>query len=393
MQYFGFDRSSFSLKTFGFGNNEFSPLELFAGGKQGVWYDPSDLSTLFQDAAGTTPVTKDGDPVGLMLDKSKGLKLGPELFGNGDFSNSLTDWALVASTSVTASVLEGVCVIDMHSSIVGLAIGIQVNQPVEVGKTYILTADISHTGRVDFSAGLYCFDGAFSSKPITNSAGRASIIFTATSTSVQIRAGINATTAGVSGEKATIDNISMRELKGNHCRQLTSSARPMYKTDGSLRWLQFDGVDDSLKSNLYERIIPNTVFIAVSRLTRKSVFFLDAGSVTNSSALTVMPDSTIRAYSHSAGILDEIAQVPVAIPVVSGAVFGGSASAVLLNNNIKTGVLPLIGSSGITLAATAGGIPEYRLQGSIYGVVAINADIISNQQVKEYLAAKSGVVL
>lgn len=36
---------------------------------QGSWYDPSDLSTLFQDAAGTVPVTADGDPVGLMRDK------------------------------------------------------------------------------------------------------------------------------------------------------------------------------------------------------------------------------------------------------------------------------------------------------------------------------------
>ena len=45
-------------------------LYLFADGKQGVWYDPSDKSTLFQDVAGTVPVTKDGDPVGLMRDKS-----------------------------------------------------------------------------------------------------------------------------------------------------------------------------------------------------------------------------------------------------------------------------------------------------------------------------------
>lgn len=44
--------------------------ELFANGEQGVWYDPSDLSTLFQDAAGTTPVTAVEQPVGLMLDKS-----------------------------------------------------------------------------------------------------------------------------------------------------------------------------------------------------------------------------------------------------------------------------------------------------------------------------------
>lgn len=69
MQYFGFDRPSFAFKTYGFGDN-FDPLTLFTDGKQGVWYDPSDKSTLFQDVAGTVPVTKDGDPVALMRDKS-----------------------------------------------------------------------------------------------------------------------------------------------------------------------------------------------------------------------------------------------------------------------------------------------------------------------------------
>lgn len=43
---------------------------LFSAGEQGVWYDPSDRATLFQDAAGTTPVTAIEQPVGLMLDKS-----------------------------------------------------------------------------------------------------------------------------------------------------------------------------------------------------------------------------------------------------------------------------------------------------------------------------------
>ena len=42
----------------------------FAGGTEGAWYDPSDLTTLFQDSPGTTPVTTAGQPVGLMLDKS-----------------------------------------------------------------------------------------------------------------------------------------------------------------------------------------------------------------------------------------------------------------------------------------------------------------------------------
>lgn len=47
-----------------------TPKPLFAQGEQGVWYDPSDLSTLFQDSAGTTPVTDVDQPVGRMLDKS-----------------------------------------------------------------------------------------------------------------------------------------------------------------------------------------------------------------------------------------------------------------------------------------------------------------------------------
>lgn len=36
----------------------------------GAWFDPSDLSTLYQDAAGTIPVTAVGQPVGKILDKS-----------------------------------------------------------------------------------------------------------------------------------------------------------------------------------------------------------------------------------------------------------------------------------------------------------------------------------
>ena len=43
---------------------------IFAAGSQGVWYDPSDFSTMFQDDAGTVPVTAAGQSVGKMLDKS-----------------------------------------------------------------------------------------------------------------------------------------------------------------------------------------------------------------------------------------------------------------------------------------------------------------------------------
>jgi hypothetical protein len=58
----------------------FSPASLFAGGTEGAWYDPSDKGTLFQDSAGTTPVTASGQPVGKMLDKS----------GNGNHATQAT---------------------------------------------------------------------------------------------------------------------------------------------------------------------------------------------------------------------------------------------------------------------------------------------------------------
>ena len=47
----------------------FDPANLFANGVNGVWFDPSDLSTLFQNSDGTgAPAV--GQPVGYMADKS-----------------------------------------------------------------------------------------------------------------------------------------------------------------------------------------------------------------------------------------------------------------------------------------------------------------------------------
>lgn len=47
-----------------------APADMFAAGELGFWFDPSDITTLFQDSAGTTPVTASGQPVGKILDKS-----------------------------------------------------------------------------------------------------------------------------------------------------------------------------------------------------------------------------------------------------------------------------------------------------------------------------------
>lgn len=59
-----------SAKLLLFGQRAFTPKSLFAISDVGGWYDPSDLTTLWQDTAGTTPVTADGDAVARIDDKS-----------------------------------------------------------------------------------------------------------------------------------------------------------------------------------------------------------------------------------------------------------------------------------------------------------------------------------
>ena len=64
--------SAYSITTRGLPQGTLTPMGalLFAASEPGAWYDPSDLSTLFQDSAGTTPVTAVEQQVGRMLDKS-----------------------------------------------------------------------------------------------------------------------------------------------------------------------------------------------------------------------------------------------------------------------------------------------------------------------------------
>lgn len=151
--------------------DEFSPGELFADGEQGAWYDPSDFATLYQDSAGTTPVTALGQPVGLMLDKSQGGKpTGPELMTNGDFAtNDLTGW-IIAYGTVSAATGEAV-----FSDIDAL---IFQNYSTVVGSSYIvtLTYDVNTANSIRINA-----DGTLRIIAVSG-AGSYQLIFTATST-------------------------------------------------------------------------------------------------------------------------------------------------------------------------------------------------------------------
>jgi hypothetical protein len=199
------------------------PAILFANGEQGAWYDPSDLSTLFQDSAGITPVTTAGQPVGLTLDKSQGLVLGPELVTDGGFSNGSTDWDVVTNNGWDFS--------GGSASHTGSTAG-RIRQLIttEVGKTYAVVFDLNTIG--DFSISNTSIAVRNSADSVTtaiigsssftpNADLSYSLYFVATGTSHYV--------AMYTVDNVALDNISTKLLSGNHATQATSAARPTYQ--------------------------------------------------------------------------------------------------------------------------------------------------------------------
>lgn len=222
----------------GGGGALFSPADLFASGEQGAWFDPSDLSTMFQDSTGTTPVTADGQPVGLILDKSKGLVLGAEKVTNGTFDTTTTGWTSGSSTiSIDTSRLKIIVAGTYGWAYQGI--------PTVIGRTYKLSWSFTNVDAtagyiwVDPSAGLNAAN--FDSGALTN--GNGSGYFVATATTTYVKPLIAGDT-----KSAFFDNMSVKEIAGNHASQATAAARPLYKTSGLAKYNDYDVVDDVLNT-------------------------------------------------------------------------------------------------------------------------------------------------
>jgi hypothetical protein len=86
------------------GGRPYSPSALFVTGANGIWYEPSDPTTLFTTSTGTTPCAVPGSGsqvlVGLMLDKSQGLVLGSELLADSGFNNAAS-WQSNAGVTIS----------------------------------------------------------------------------------------------------------------------------------------------------------------------------------------------------------------------------------------------------------------------------------------------------
>lgn len=225
----------------------FSIPSLFSSGAPGVWYDPSDYSTLFQDSAGTTPVTAVEQPVGLMLDKSQGLVLGPELVTNGDFSNGTTGWA---ATNATLTNVAGQLRVAKDSAAAFCITRTEITG-LTVGRTYRILGTFSAISLANNTQVWVGTAGGAQDLNLNRNSttvGSISAAFVAGATTRQVEFVMNGSAGVVSVME--IDNISVKELAGNHAFQSTSASRPVLKIDGNGKlFLKFDGVDDSLSTN------------------------------------------------------------------------------------------------------------------------------------------------
>jgi len=218
--------------------SSFNPASLFANGEPGVWYDPSDFSTMFQDAAGTTPVTAVEQPVGLLLDRSKGLALGSNLATDSNAIetdvNATTGWTPVSVDSFdvqTAITNNSIYAFQVNSETTKVAAArIYRSMPALVtGKSYALSIDARHVG----------IGGAWTIAIAASNSGTDITVATLSSTnttwvSYKCVFTASASTAFIVAREASpandgglyLDNLTIRELPGNHAFQSTKTNIP-----------------------------------------------------------------------------------------------------------------------------------------------------------------------
>jgi hypothetical protein len=184
----------------------------------GALFDPSDMTTMFQDAAGTTPVTAVEQPVGLMLDKAQGMMLGPELVSNGTFDTGTSGWA--SSSGAVLSILSGELQI---TSSPGVWASSQITTA--VGRMYKISAKLKIGTNIAIFLRAGISEGTstnFTKFTTSSTYTQISGYFIATATTTYISIG-----GGNTGELTNFaDNISVRELYGYHATQPITASRP-----------------------------------------------------------------------------------------------------------------------------------------------------------------------
>lgn len=205
--------SSFRTKLNWLNEYDNAIYPLFANSEQGVWYDPSDLTTMYQDNTGSTPVTTAGQTVAFIIDKSQGLTLGSELAISPVFTAATAN----GTVSTAGDVLTSTCTVN---GTYGLRIAAL---SAVIGKVYRITVEV-----LSNSASKNCYsDFGGRSVNFGTTTGTKTSHFIGTSSTANLSIYI---VGGVVGEtfSVRVSTLSVRELFGTHATQSTPASRPTY---------------------------------------------------------------------------------------------------------------------------------------------------------------------
>ena len=160
-------------------------------------------ATLFQDAAGTIPVTAVEQPVGLILDKSKGLVLGPELCTGNNLSTLLPSTNSSKTDTSFTTTVGGAGVLRDNIFEIGKWYSLNLSGTTTASEITVNSAPARYAGRTVLRTVLRTGFGA--------------VVFRAAESNLYIRHSTAGTTSDIT--------ISIRELPGNHASQATTTAR------------------------------------------------------------------------------------------------------------------------------------------------------------------------
>tara|TARA_R110000782_G_C14788545_1_gene410677 strand:+ start:167 stop:1711 length:1545 start_codon:yes stop_codon:yes gene_type:complete len=238
-----------------------NPLDngfVFPSALTGAWYDPSDLTTLFQDAAGTIPIVSMEQPVGLMKDKSgqnnharQTSAASRPILSSRINLFSKTDQLLDSSwikTNQTVTVNAGTAPDGNNTAarVLGNA-GWVTQQQVSlvIGQVYTVSLSVkSNTASAQTFRLFACDDFVSANLSATTSWNRFSFSFTAAS---QIHHGLARNTAGVAADLLVWGFQLVMGTENENYQRVTSATD--YDFTGFKKYLRFNGINSFMSIN------------------------------------------------------------------------------------------------------------------------------------------------
>ena len=421
--------TSLSLALTRAGFLSFSPASLFAANEPGVWYDPSDFSTMFQDAAGTTPVTAVEQPVGRILDKS----------GRGNHATQVT----ATSRPVLSARVNLLTRTEQFDDGVWVKTGVTVTPNAAAAPDGTLSADLV-TGGGNWFAQVSAIAG-YANQQLTGSlwvyppAGVTSltiridrsgiaqgnqVVKTVTPQTwqrVTHTATLDANTASpvlrvdlTNGASLTVWGASLVPADQASLPYQRVNTSTDYDAVGFPKYLKFDGVDDFLVTNSIDFSATDkmTVVAGVRKLqnTRSAVVDLSSAPFTNIGSFGIeIPNDTAgaRGYFLCGSTLGQFYTAASSAPITEVLTTAYDIAATTYQTEIiprSNGVALLPTSGAIAGTGNFGNYPLYigrragttlPFNGQIYSLIVRGAQTSTTQiaQTERWVAGKTGITL